>query len=85
MATNGNAGLDGAPFDNLQKMISLRAGDQRLTGHDASEFFENFLAHGSSGTCWPSSNALFTLLTSLGFDARRVAGAMFNMPAIHRC
>ena len=71
------------PFDNIRKMISLRAGDQRLSGHDASEFFENFLDHGSSGTCWPSSNALFALLASLGFDARRVAGAMFNMPAIN--
>jgi hypothetical protein len=71
------------PFDNIWKMISLRAGDQRLMGHDAMEFFENFLAHGSSGTCWPSSNALFALLTSLGFDARRVAGAMFNMPVIN--
>jgi N-hydroxyarylamine O-acetyltransferase len=71
------------PFDNIRKMISLRAGGQRLIGHDASEFFENFLTHGSSGTCWPSSNALFTLLTSLGFPARRVAGAMFNTPAIN--
>jgi N-hydroxyarylamine O-acetyltransferase len=71
------------PFDNIRKMISLRAGDQCLIGHDANEFLGNFLDHGSSGTCWPSSNALFALLTSLGFDARRVAGAMFNMPEIN--
>jgi hypothetical protein len=31
------------------------------------------------GTCWPSSNALFALLESLGFPARRVAGSMRDM------
>ena len=71
------------PFDNIRKMISLHAGAAKLAGLDAADFFENWLAHGYGGTCWPSSNALYVLLRSLGFDARRVAGAMFDMPDIN--
>ena len=71
------------PFDNIRKMISLHSGADTLAGLDAREFFENWLANGSGGTCWPSSNALYALLKSLGFDARRVAGAMFDMPDIN--
>jgi arylamine N-acetyltransferase len=47
-----------------------------LPGLDAAEFFERWLEHGIGGTCWPSSNALFELLVSLGFRARRIAGSM---------
>lgn len=71
------------PFDNIRKMISLHSGADKLAGLDAADFFENWLANGSGGTCWPSSNALYVLLRSLGFDARRVAGAMFDMPDIN--
>ena len=64
------------PFDNMRKMISLRSGDDsKLAGLDAEDFFENFLANGTGGTCWPSSNALYVLVRDLGFDARRAAGA----------
>ncbi|MFL6374550.1 MAG: arylamine N-acetyltransferase [Pyrinomonadaceae bacterium] len=72
------------PFDNMRKMISLRAGDEAdLAGLDAADFFENFLANGTGGTCWPSSNALYVLLRTLGFDARRVAGSMFDQPEVN--
>src|SRR3569623_1096960 len=51
------------PFDNIRKMISLRSGeDVKLAGLDARDFFENFLANGTGGTCWPSSNALYALV-----------------------
>ncbi len=63
------------PFDNLRKMTALRTG-RPLPGLDAGDFFSAWLATGAGGTCWPGANALFTLLTSLGFTARRVAGAM---------
>jgi len=43
---------------------------------DATEFFERWLNHGVGGTCWSTCNALCDLLTSLGFNARRVAGSM---------
>lgn len=72
------------PFDNIRKMISLRSGPGvTLAGLDAEDFFENWLENGSGGTCWPSSNALFVLLRSLGFDARRVAGSMFDLGIIN--
>ncbi len=65
------------PFDNLRKMIALSTGDSRpLPAMDATDFFKSWLRDGCGGTCWPTSNALFELVTSLGFVARRVAGSM---------
>ncbi|MEO8576958.1 MAG: arylamine N-acetyltransferase [Gemmatimonadales bacterium] len=64
-------------FDNVAKLVALTtAPREALPGIDASEFFERWLAHGVGGTCWTSSNALFELIASLGFDARRIAGSM---------
>ena len=40
---------------------------------------EAFLTHGTGGTCWSSSNALFELVRSFGFEARRVAGSMRDL------
>ena len=72
------------PFDNIRKMTALHGGvDERLGGLDTADFFENWLEHGTGGTCWPSSNALCVLLRSLGFDARRVAGSMFDLGVIN--
>ncbi len=63
------------PFDNLGKMIALRTGgDLPLPGMHAVEFFERWLDHGAGGTCWPTSNAFFELVLSLGFEAHRIAG-----------
>lgn len=65
------------PFDNIAKLIALRSGSAgALPGLDATEFFDRLLEHGIGGTCWPSSNALFELLVSSGFNARRIAGSM---------
>ncbi|HEX6574649.1 MAG TPA: arylamine N-acetyltransferase [Gemmatimonadaceae bacterium] len=65
------------PFDNAAKLVALRTNTSgNLPGIDAVEFFENFLEHGVGATCWPSSNALLSLLTQMGFDARRLAGSM---------
>ncbi len=65
------------PFDNIQKRIWF-AGDQTtpLTGGDPTEFFENWLTHGTGGTCWPINDGLYALFHSLGFDARRIAGCI---------
>lgn len=73
----------GVPFDNIRKMIALRVPGAAMPGLEATDFFENWLENGSGGTCWPSSNALYALLRSLGFDARRVAGSMFDLPEIN--
>jgi N-hydroxyarylamine O-acetyltransferase len=65
------------PFDNAAKLIALRTGvTGNLPGIDAQEFFTNFLEYGIGGTCWPSSNALYSLFHDLGFDVKRLAGSM---------
>jgi arylamine N-acetyltransferase len=58
--------------DNILKRIWL-VGDQKrpVTGGEPGEFFESWLAHGTGGTCFPASGALFALLSTLGFDAQR--------------
>lgn len=72
------------PFDNVRKMIVLRTKDGGpLPGSHAEEFFENWLTHGSGGTCWPTSNALFALVCSLGYEARRVAGSMRDLGIVN--
>ncbi len=72
------------PFENMQKMIALRAHDHRaLPGGRAVEFFESWLARGTGGTCWPTSNALFELVRSLGFEARRIAGSMRDLGIVN--
>lgn len=67
-------------FDNIRKVVALKNGEQALPGLDAEDYFQNWLANRSGGTCWPSSNALFALFSSYGFDARLVAGSMYDLP-----
>jgi len=69
------------PFDNVRKRIWF-ASDRSvpLPGGGATDFFENWLLHGTGGTCWPGNGALFALVDALGFDARRIAGAMIDSP-----
>lgn len=67
------------PFDNVQKRVWF-AGDRStpVTGGDPAAFFENWLAYGTGGTCWPVGGAICSLLQTLGFNARRAAGAMIE-------
>ncbi len=70
----------GVPFDNVRKRIALARGTSGpLPGGHARDFFEAWLSHGTGGTCWPSSQGLFALLASLGFDARRATASMRDM------
>jgi arylamine N-acetyltransferase len=64
-------------FDNVQKRIWF-AGPQTspLPGSDPNEFFNNFLRHGTGGTCWPINGALYGLVHALGFQARRIVGSV---------
>ncbi|MGA8705642.1 MAG: arylamine N-acetyltransferase [Steroidobacteraceae bacterium] len=75
------------PFDNLRKLIHVRAGDPGpLPGDDPVDFFEGWLRHGAGGTCWAANGALHALLRSLSFDARRGLGTMLaapNLPPNH--
>ncbi|HUG56037.1 MAG TPA: arylamine N-acetyltransferase [Candidatus Limnocylindrales bacterium] len=68
----------GIPWDNVQKRISVVERRPVLAGAEPEEFFANFLAHRTGGTCWPSSGALHALLRSLGFSARRAVGSMHH-------
>ncbi len=65
------------PKDNILKRIWL-TGNQTgpVTGGDPIEFFENWLAHGTGGTCFPAAEGLYALLRALGFDANRVSGSV---------
>jgi N-hydroxyarylamine O-acetyltransferase len=67
--------------DNLQKRIWF-AGEQTapVTGGNPIEFFENWLVHGTGGTCFPINNAIYTLARSIGFNARRIAGSIIMEP-----
>jgi len=72
------------PFDNVRKMIALRSGPNcPLPGGHAIPFFEGWLADGTGGTCWPTSNALFELLRSLGFAACRITGSMRDLGSVN--
>lgn len=69
------------PFDNLRKLVALAtAKDGELPGLQPDDFFTAFLAHGTGGTCWPSSEAWLGLLHACGFDARRAAATMLPVP-----
>ena len=71
------------PFDNIRKLIHVRAGNPAtLPGDAPNEFFEAWLAHGTGATCWAGNGALCELLTTLGFDARRAAATMMVAPGI---
>lgn len=65
------------PFDNVQKRIWF-AGPQTtsLPGGDPTEFFYNWLRHGTGGTCWPLNGGMYALLHALGFEARRIVGSV---------
>jgi quercetin 2,3-dioxygenase len=72
------------PFDNVRKLIALRSRSvAALPGTDATEFFEAWLVHGAGGTCWPTSNALYTLARSLGFEPERITGAMRDLGIVN--
>src|ERR1700720_1481707 len=64
------------PFDNIQKRIWFASPQTTpLPGGDPNEFFNNWLAHGTGGTCWPLNGAMYALAHALGFDARRIVGS----------
>lgn len=76
LATVYGAWCENVPWDNVQKRISVVAGRAVLGGAQPDEFFENYVRHGTGGTCWPSAGALHALLVHLGFPARRAVAAM---------
>jgi N-hydroxyarylamine O-acetyltransferase len=71
------------PFDNVRKMIHLHEQlPGPLPGDEPAEFFADWLADGTGGTCWAGNGALWALLASLGFDADRGIGTMVTSPTV---
>ncbi len=65
------------PFDNVQKRIWFGTDQKKpSTGGDPTEFFENWVRHGTGGTCWPANGGMYALARALGFRARRIAGSV---------
>lgn len=65
------------PFDNVQKRIWFASDRKKpATGGDPSEFFGNWVRHGTGGTCWPSNGGMYALARALGFRARRIVGSV---------
>jgi arylamine N-acetyltransferase len=65
------------PFDNFQKRIWFASSQSTpLPGGDPNEFFNNWLQHGTGGTCWPINGAMYALAHALRFDARRIVGSV---------
>lgn len=71
------------PFDNVQKLIHMRVRPHRvLPGSNPEDFFTQWLKHGTGGTCWAGSTALFALLNSMEFDADRGISTMLAAPTL---
>src|ERR1700722_13894824 len=50
------------PFDNVQKRIWFGTDQNKpSTGGDPTEFFENWVRHGTGGTCWPANGGMYAL------------------------
>jgi len=65
------------PFDNIQKRIWFATDRKKpSTGGDPTEFFENWVRHGTGGTCWPANGGMYALARAVGFPARRIAGSV---------
>lgn len=75
------------PFDNVQKLVHLHEGRPgSLPGTDPAQGLENWLRHGTGGTCWSSSTSLHALLQGIGFEADRGIATMLaapNLPPNH--
>jgi N-hydroxyarylamine O-acetyltransferase len=82
-----SAWCERVPFDNIRKLIHVRAANPApLPGSTPEDFFEAWLNFGAGGTCWPGAGALHALLVSVGFDAVRGIGTMLaapNLPPNH--
>jgi arylamine N-acetyltransferase len=65
------------PFDNVLKRIWFASSQTTpLPGGDPNEFFNNWLQHGTGGTCWPLNGGMYALASALGFEARRIVGSV---------
>lgn len=68
------------PFDNIRKATNLLGNHGGpLPGTTAEDFFQNWLSSRAGGTCWPTANALASLLERVGFETRRATASVFDL------
>lgn len=73
------AWCQGVGYDNVQKRIFYASGTKGpFPVMDPNDFLTQWMQHGTSGSCWPSAEALFGIITHMGFNVRRVAGQMLD-------
>jgi len=66
-------------YDNVLKRIYIEEGHSGpFPVMDPSDFIENWMKHGTSGSCWPSSEALYGVLALAGYRPERTAGQMLE-------
>ncbi|MBL4639718.1 MAG: arylamine N-acetyltransferase [Kordiimonadaceae bacterium] len=66
-------------YDNVLKRIYFTDGSSGpLPVMDPNTFIDSWLKHGTSGSCWPSGEALVGVLELTGFNVERVAGQMLE-------
>lgn len=71
------------PFDSARKRLFQAAGALgTVPGWRPGEFFQDWLDHGTGGSCWSTSLALCELAAACGFDARLAAGTMLTDPDV---
>jgi len=71
------------PFDNIQKRLFYSGlAEGPVPGHNSAEFFQQWLAHGTGGTCWANSHAIHDLLEAVGFSVMRVSATMLVSPDV---
>lgn len=69
------------PFDNIQKRLFYSGtAEGPIPGRTSDNFFRQWLAHGTGGTCWSNSHAIHDLLDAIGFPVERVAATMLSSP-----
>ncbi|MCF6301404.1 MAG: hypothetical protein L3J52_09865, partial [Proteobacteria bacterium] len=66
-------------YDNVLKRIYFEENhDGPFPVMDPNDFLTTWMKHGTSGSCWPSGEALYSVLSLTGFKVERVAGQMLE-------
>ncbi len=66
-------------YDNVLKRIYFHENHSgELPVMNPNDFIEAWMKHGTSGSCWPSGEALYGVLHLTGFNVERVAGQMLE-------
>jgi arylamine N-acetyltransferase len=79
------AWLDRIPFCSSLKRIHYGSDPTRpgpLPLMAPADYFQNFLEHGTGGTCFPTAEAFFALTRACGYPVRRAIGSMIDFPQI---